>query len=151
MARHFFTPNPSAVKAQRRKTPIKHLPTWRIAKQLRDVEAQKALGKSAFPRKVWLAILKRQRDLTSELIDRNVDKEYKERERQVSNPHNLDSDIQAQRKLDEHPARKADCRCANRGYYREPIPSPTGKGPGAYKIERKLRPGADRLIKDVGK
>lgn len=151
MARHFFTPNPSAVKAHQRKTHLKTLPTWRIRKQLDDVEAQKAKGKQAYPRKVWLAILKRQRDLTSELIDRNVTKEYKEQQREIANPLNLDSDIQAQRKLDEHPARKADCRCANRGYYREPIPSPTGKGPGAYKIERKLRPGADRLIKDVGK
>lgn len=150
MARHFFTPDISTVKAQR-KTYLDTLPTWRIRKQLEDVEAQLAKGKDHYPSKVWRAILKRHRDLSSKLIDREDHRAFKEQERQVSNPQNLDSDIQAQRKRDEHPNRKADCRCVNRGYYREPPPTPSGKGPGAYKIEKQLRPGADKLLKDVGR
>lgn len=145
-----INPYPTAVKAQR-KTYLKTLSTWQVVRQLRDVEAQRNKGKAAYPIKVWLAILKRHRDLSSELLDRNVEREYKAQEQHIANPLGLDSSIQAQRRVAENPARKAQCKAPNRGYYREPTPSPSGKGPGAYKTERKLRPGADKLIKDIGK
>lgn len=145
-----YRPKPTAVKAQR-KTYLKTLSTWQIVRQLRDVEAQRNMGKSHYPIKVWLAILKRHRNLSSELLDRNVERAYQDSEKAYGNPLGLDSSIQAQRKEAENPSRKSQCRAPNRGYYREPTPSPSGKGPGAYKTERKLRPGADKLIKDIGK
>lgn len=141
---------PAPKKAQRVRY-LKTVPTWSLKRQLRQVLAQKAQGKSAHQRVAWLAMLKRERDITAELLDRGAERAYKAQRESIENPLGLDSSIQAQRRLDEHPVRKADCRCANRGFYREPTPSPSGKGPGAYKTERKLRPGADKLIKDIGK
>lgn len=151
MSRHFFTPNAASVKKAQRKTKLRTLPTWRIVQQLADVEAQRAKGKAHYPIKVWLAILKRHRDLSSKLVDRADEQRTKAEREAIDNPLGLDSRIQAQRKADENPHRKAQCRAPNRGHRREPTPSPSGKGPGAYKTERKPRPGYDRLIKDIGK